>query len=99
MNQKETRVKITPLYRAKLTCQVGRDFLDKKKSRSLLPDVNSSLEQAMFSLLHAIEDIALALEQTDEKLQLIEGIVKKSRHHQREPTVTQQKEIHYDSTV
>ena len=30
----------------------------------------------MFSLLHAIEDIALALEQTNEKLQQIEGIVK-----------------------
>lgn len=77
MKQKETRVEITPLYRAKLTCQVGRDFLDKKKSRSLLPDINSALEQAMFSLLHAIEDIALALEQTNEKLQQIEGVIKK----------------------
>lgn len=76
MKQKETRVKITPLYRAKLTCQLGRDFLDKKKSRSLLPDINFALEQSMFSLLHAIEDIALALEQTNEKLQQIEGIVK-----------------------
>lgn len=76
MNQKETRVEITPLYRAKLTCQIGRDFLDKEKSRSLLQDVNFALEQAMFSLLHAIEDIALALEQTNEKLQQIEGIIK-----------------------
>lgn len=72
----QTRVEITPLYRAKLSCKVGRDFLDKKKSRSLLPDINFALEQSMFSLLHAIEDIALALEQTNEKLQQIEGIVK-----------------------
>ena len=76
MKQKETKVEITPLYRAKLTCQVGRDFLDKKKSRSLLPDINFALEQAMFSLLQVIEDIALALEQTNEKLQQIEEIVK-----------------------
>lgn len=72
----QTRVEITPLYRAKMTCKVGRDFLDKKKSISLLPDINFALEQAMFSLLHAIEDIALALEQTNEKLQQIEGTVK-----------------------
>lgn len=76
MKQKETRVEITPLYRAKLTCQVGRDFLDKKKSGSLHPDINFALEQSMFSLLHAIEDIALSLEQANEKLQQIEGIVK-----------------------
>jgi hypothetical protein len=46
------------LYRAKLTCRVGRDALDRGGSKSCpYPPV----EYALFCLLHAVEEIADAM--------------------------------------
>jgi len=47
------------LYRVKLQCKIGRDAIEGKMR---LPDATSALEYSMFCLLHAVEDIALAIE-------------------------------------
>jgi len=43
------------LYRAVLSCRVGRDVLEGTKT---CPAGTSQTEYALFNLLHAVEDIA-----------------------------------------
>ena len=53
------------LYRVKLHCKVGRDSLEGKAPVGL-PCRNQ--EYAMFYLLHAVEDLALAIGEIQRKL-------------------------------
>ena len=46
------------LYRAQLSCKIGRDALEGKTTP---PDGILPIEWALFSLLHAVEDIAKAM--------------------------------------
>ena len=46
------------LYRAKLSCKVGRDAIEGKIT---LPDGVEPMEWAMFNLLYAVEEIATAM--------------------------------------
>ena len=46
------------LYRARLACKIGRDALEGKR----VPAVCSAMEYAVFNLLHAVEEIAEAME-------------------------------------
>jgi len=46
------------LYRAQLSCKIGRDVLDGKIQ---CPDGVQPIEWAMFNLLHAVEEIAMAM--------------------------------------
>ena len=56
--QKPTTPRSWALYRAQLSCVVGRGSLERKTSP---PCDLSPLEYAAFCALHAIEDIATAL--------------------------------------
>jgi hypothetical protein len=56
-------VRRTGLYRAQLSCKIGRDAL---KGKTTAPDGVTPMEWAMFNLLHAVEEIATAMMQ-DEK--------------------------------
>ena len=47
------------LYRAQLSCAVGRNALDGSGE---IPDGLTSTQWALFNLLHAVEDIAKHLE-------------------------------------
>jgi len=47
-------------YRAQLACSIGREVLSGETSP---PENTSKMEYAMFNLLHAVEDIATALQQ------------------------------------
>jgi hypothetical protein len=53
------------LYRARLSCKVGRDALEGK---IMTPTGCQPLEWAIYNLLHAIDDIAGALEKMETKL-------------------------------
>ena len=46
------------LYRAQLSCKIGRDALEGKTT---LPDGVAPMEWAMFNLLQAVEEIATAI--------------------------------------
>ena len=46
------------IYRAQLSCQIGRDVLEGKTTA---PDGVRPIEYAMFNLLHAVEEIATAM--------------------------------------
>jgi len=46
------------LYRAQLSCKIGRDVLEGKTQ---CPDGVQPMEWAMFNLLHAVEEIATAM--------------------------------------
>jgi hypothetical protein len=46
------------LYRAQLSCKIGREVLDGKMQS---PDGVQPIEWAMFNLLHAVEEIAIAM--------------------------------------
>lgn len=46
------------LYRAQLSCRVGRDVLEGKTQ---CPNGVQPMEWAMFNLLHAVEEIATAM--------------------------------------
>ena len=46
------------LYRAKLSCKIGRDALDGKTS---YPPGSTRVEYALYNLLHAVEEIASAM--------------------------------------
>ena len=46
------------LYRAQLSCKIGRDVLEGK---TVPPDSVKPMEWAMFNLLHAVEEIATAM--------------------------------------
>jgi hypothetical protein len=46
------------LYRAKLSCKVGRDVIEGKITP---PDGVEPMEWSMFNLLHAVEEIATAM--------------------------------------
>jgi len=46
------------LYRAQLSCKLGRDALEGKTTP---PDGVTPMEWAMFNLLHAVEEIATAM--------------------------------------
>ena len=46
------------LYRAQLSCKIGRDVLEGKTAA---PDGVQPIEWALFNILHAIEEIAMAL--------------------------------------
>jgi len=46
------------LYRAKLSCRIGRDAIEGKTRP---PEGCTSTEYALFNMLHAIEEIADAL--------------------------------------
>jgi protein involved in temperature-dependent protein secretion len=52
------------LYRARLSCKVGRNAVEGKITP---PCGLSPLEWAIYNLLHAVEDIAGAMEKRDEK--------------------------------
>lgn len=43
------------LYRAILSCKIGRDAIDSKTS---LPKNISAMEWAIYNMLHAVEEIA-----------------------------------------
>ena len=47
------------LYRARLSCAIGRDAIE---GRIEIPANVSPMEWAMFNLLHAVEEIASAIE-------------------------------------
>ena len=57
------------LYRAQLSCKVGRDALEGKTTP---PDGVTPMEWAMFNMLHAVEEIATAMMQ-NEKVEFQEG--------------------------
>ena len=46
------------LYRAQLSCKIGRDVLEGKTQ---CPDGVHPMEWAVFNLLHAVEEIATAM--------------------------------------
>ncbi|NCC52992.1 MAG: hypothetical protein EOM20_17515 [Spartobacteria bacterium] len=46
------------LYRAQLSCKIGRDVLEGKIAS---PDGVQPMEWALYNLLHAVEDIAKAM--------------------------------------
>lgn len=46
------------LYRAQLSCKIGRDVLEGKNDA---PDGVQPMVWAMFNLLHAVEEIATAM--------------------------------------
>ena len=46
------------LYRAKLSCKIGRDALEGKTDP---PGGTTAIEYALYNLLHAVEDIATAM--------------------------------------
>ena len=48
------------LFRAQLSCKLGRDALEGKTTP---PDGVTPMEWAMFNLLHAVEDVATAMMQ------------------------------------
>lgn len=50
------------LYRVGLACKIGRDALEGKA----VPKTCSAVEYALFNLLHAVEDIANAMGDTEE---------------------------------
>ena len=52
-------IKNPNLYRARLSCKIGRDALDGKAD---LPKGVNHLDYAMYNLLSAIEDIAKDME-------------------------------------
>lgn len=52
------------LYRAKLNCRCGRDALTGKTGQI---DGVLALEYALFCMFHALEEIALAMEESNEK--------------------------------
>ena len=51
------------LYRAQLSCKLGRDALEGKTTP---PGGVSQMQWAMFNLLHAVEEIATAMMPSDE---------------------------------
>jgi len=57
------------LYRAQLSCKVGRDALEGKTTP---PDGVTPMEWAMFNMLHAVEEIATAM-MPNEKVEFQEG--------------------------
>lgn len=46
------------LYRAQLSCKIGRDAID---GNARAPAGTTEMEYAMFNLLHAVEEIAKAM--------------------------------------
>lgn len=54
-----------PCHRAKLACKIGRDALDA--SIPDLPDGVTAEQWALYNLLHAVEDIASAIENLEVK--------------------------------
>jgi hypothetical protein len=50
MNNKEQLKRFPALYRAKLSCKVGRDALEELR--------DDRQDYALFCLIHAVEDIA-----------------------------------------
>lgn len=52
------------LYRAQLSCKIGRDALEGKTQ---CPEGVSPIEWAMFNLLHAVEEIATAMKPNTER--------------------------------
>ena len=52
--EKQKFNKYPELYRATLSCKIGRDAIERKN----VPDGTSAQDYAIFNLLHAIEDIA-----------------------------------------
>lgn len=52
------------LYRAQLSCKIGRDVLEGKITP---PDGTAPMEWAMFNLLHAVEEIATAMMPNDKQ--------------------------------
>ena len=52
---KDALQRVPELYRAALSCRVGRDVLEGTKT---CPVGTSQTEYALFNLLHAVEDIA-----------------------------------------
>lgn len=61
--RKQAKIAAGALYRAQLECQVGRDALEGKIPT---PDGVQPIEYAVFQLLHAIEDLAKAMEAGDQ---------------------------------
>jgi hypothetical protein len=52
---KDALQRVPELYRAALSCRIGRDVLEGTKT---CPAGTSQTEYALFNLLHAVEDIA-----------------------------------------
>ena len=67
MNPADELKRNAALYRVKLHCKIGRAALDGKAPPGLLC---SNQEYAVFCLLHAVEDLALAM---GEIQQLLKG--------------------------
>lgn len=60
----QTVIRNPALYRAQLACKIARDCLDGKSN----PPLGCSLDNwVMYQLLHAVEDIAKALEEKEGK--------------------------------
>ena len=51
------------LYRAQLSCKLGRDAIEGKTTP---PDGVTPMDWAMFNLLHAVEEIATAMMPNEE---------------------------------
>lgn len=59
MNARKLKpIEITPAYRARLNCQIGRDALEVKP----LPIGVSAVEYALFCLLNAVEELAAVID-------------------------------------
>jgi len=56
--------KITPAYRAQLSCKVGKDVLRGKTG--IVPQGVTPVEWALFNLLSAVEDVAEAIDMMGE---------------------------------
>jgi len=63
MTQPKPSAKCMGLYRAQLSCKIGRDALDGSVQ---IPDGLRPVEWAMFNLLHAVEEIATAMREERE---------------------------------
>jgi hypothetical protein len=55
MNTDKNHILHHGLYRAILSCTIGRDALERK---GRIPPTCSPVEYAMFNLLHAVEELA-----------------------------------------
>ena len=56
---KKPKTKITSLYRVRVDCQLGRDYLEGKRTIENIPPMYS----ALYSMFHAIEDLAKMIEE------------------------------------
>ena len=63
-------------YRAKIACRIARDSMDGKNE---VPNAINPMEYAIYNLLHAIEDIAIALEEIKDQNADIKNLLKNEK--------------------